>query len=209
MHITWHGQYTIKLQANNATIIVDPYSTDTGLPRLRAKADIVACTNPADATMSAVGDIQGDPVIINTPGEYSINEFTLHALGWHDEQGTERNLQRWHIDGMVILHIGALNRELTSAELAELERTSIDILFLPVGGGSGLGTKDALKLLGHIEPRVVIPIHYALPKLTESLDSVEQFAKEMGINPKQADSKVILKANKLPAEELQTIIIKP
>lgn len=209
MHVTWHGQYSIKLQANDTTILLDPYSAETGLPRLRVKADIVALTNPSDPTMSAIDDIQGDPVIINTPGEFSIKEFTLHSLSWHDEQGTERNIQRWHIDGMVILHVGALNRELTNLELGELERTGIDVLLLPIGGGTGLTTKDALKLLTLVEPRVVIPIHYALPKLTESLDSLEQFAKEMGIEPQHAESKVILKANKLPADELQAILLKP
>lgn len=147
-------------------------------------------------------------MIINTPGEYTVSGFTLHALGWLTSEGVERSLQVWRIEDMSLLHLGALNRELVDKELQVLEKTSIDVLLLPVGGGSGLSTKQALALITTIEPRVVIPIHFALPGLVEKLDGVEQFAKEMGVDSKQREPKVILKANKLPTEDVQTIILQ-
>lgn len=209
MHVTWHGQYTIKIQSNEVTLVIDPYSTDTGLAPFRSKADIVALTNPTDLSMSHTDAVQGDPFLINTPGEYSISGFNLYALGWLDENQQERSIQLWQIESITMLHVGQLNRDLSDKELQHLEKTDIDVLFLPVGGGDGLSLKQAMKLITVIEPRIVIPIHYALPGLKESLDDVTQFAKEMGISPSDQQPKIIIKAGKLPQEDVTTYILKP
>jgi L-ascorbate metabolism protein UlaG (beta-lactamase superfamily) len=209
MHITWHGQYTLKIQSGDTTLVIDPYAPTTGLPPFRAKADIVALSNAADPDMSHVSAIQGEPGLIATPGEYSLKGFTLHALGWRNGSAGERSLQRWQIEDMMLLHVGALNREMTDEELRELEKVDIDILFVPVGGGSALTAKQAVQLTMRIEPRMVIPIHFQLPKLKEKLDGVEPFAKEMGVEPKQSEKKLSIKAKNLPQDELATVILMP
>lgn len=209
MQITWHGQYTVKIASKEITLVLDPYAPTVGLSSFRSKADIVALTNPSDLSMSHTDAIQGNPVVINTPGEFSVKGFTLHAMGWQADEGSERSVHRWVIEDMTILYLGALQRELTSEELQELQRANADILLLPIGGGSGLNTKQALNMVTTIEPRIVLPIHYKLPKLKESLDDVEQFAKEMGVNPKQKEKKLLVRANKLPQEDVQTIILAP
>lgn len=209
MHISWHGHYTVKIQAGETTIVIDPYSPETGLTPFRAKANFVGLSHPTDATMSHVDGIQGEPVVLKSPGEYATAGFTLHALGWHDGAGNERTLQRWHIEDIVLLHVGALDREMTDVEMQELEKTNIDVLLLPVGGGTGLTTKAALSLVGKIEPRIVIPIHFKLPGAKESLEGVDQFAKEMGVSPSKRESKVILKSKNIPQDELATILLMP
>jgi len=209
MVITWHGNFTIKIVSQGKILIIDPHSATAGLSAVRGKADLVALSNPANPDMSHLSGIQNHPTLIGGAGEYSIDSLVLFAQGWHDAEGNERNLQRWHIEGMVLLHVGALNRKLEDAELQKLEQINIDILLLPIGGQDGLNTKEALELLTTIEPRVVIPINYKIPKLTSQHEPVTQFAKEMGINPIQAVPKYSISANKLPAEGLVTTIISP
>ncbi len=210
MHITWHGNYTIKIQVGEKIIIIDPHGSDGKLSPFRGKADIVALTNPTDPNMSSISGIQGDPLVLGTPGEYSAEGFTLNALGWHDSDNHERSIQRWEIERMIVLHLGPLeNRELTTEELQHLETTTVDIMFLPVGGGSGLTTKAALKLLTTIEPRMVIPVNYNVGNSNEKLDSVEQFAKEMGLKPSETEKKLLVKANKLPEDAMQTVLLSP
>ncbi len=194
MQLSWHGQYTVKVISKDTTLVLDP----TGL---RAKADVVALSNPSDLQMSQLSGIQGDPLIIDTPGEYSFREFTLHSIGWHGEDGKERNLQRWMVEDMVILHVGALNRDLQEQELRELERVDIDVFLVPIGGGSGLTLKQALSMISVIEPRIVIPINYT--------EGIKAFAEEMGVSSVIPEKKVILKASKLPSEDMQTIILAP
>ncbi len=195
MQVSWHGDYTVKIISRDSTLVLDPSA-------LKAKADIVALSNPSDSNMSQLLGIQGNPLVINTPGEYSLKEFALHSIGWHTEDGTERNLQRWTVEDMVVLHVGALNRDLLEEELRELERVDIDVFLVPVGGGSGLSLKQALKLISTIEPRVVIPINY-------SADTIKAFAEEMGVAGLAPEKKVMLKASKLPQEDMQTIILAP
>lgn len=202
MQLAWHGQYTVKIISHDTVLILDPYA-------IRAKADIVALSNPSDPTMSQLSGIQGEPLVITTPGEYSCKGFTLHSIGWHAGDAFERNLQRWMVEDMVLLHVGALNRDLQEQELRELERVDIDVFLVPVGGGSGLTTKQALHMVSTIEPRIVIPIHYAIPNSPEKLDTVKEFAEEMGVTNGNSEKKVILKASKLPSEDMQTIILTP
>lgn len=202
MQLSWHGQYAVKIISRDTTLILDPYA-------LRAKADVVALSNPLDPTMNQLSGIQGEPLVINTPGEYSFKEYTLHSIGWHAEDGNERSLQRWMVEDMVILHVGALNRDLQEQELRELERVDIDVFLVPIGGGSGLTTKQALHMISTIEPRIVIPIHYSIPEGPETLEGIKVFAEEMGVVNGTAEKKVILKASKLPSEDMQTIILAP
>lgn len=208
MHISWHGQFTVKIQTDNTVLVLDPYAPNLGLSPFRSKADLVALTSPQDPSMSHLAAIQGEPQVIDTPGEYSVRGLTLHALGWHDDNNQEHSIHVWKIEGLSVLHIGSLSRDLEDKELQELEKNNIDILFLPVGG-NGLDLKKAMHLLTTVEPRVVIPIHFNLPGLKEKLSGVDQFAKEMGVNPKETQNKIIIKANKLPQEELTTILLKP
>lgn len=209
MQLSWHGQYTIKIVSKDTVLCIDPYASTMGIPPFRAKADILSLSNPQDASMSNISSVQGNPVVINTPGEYSLKEFALHSIGWNDEQGNERSLQRWMVEDIVVLHIGSLNRDLNASELQELERADIDVFFVPVGGGTGLSLDKAMKMISTIEPRIVIPIHYSLPGLTEKLDPIKLFAQEMGVSETAVEKKLVLKKNKLPQEDMQTVILAP
>ncbi len=209
MQLSWHGQYTVKIVSKDTTLVLDPYSTKLGIPPFRAKAEIVGLSNPADADMSNTSSIQGDPLVINTPGEYSFREFSLHSIGWNDAQGSEHSLQRWMVEDIVVLHVGSLNRDLNETELRELERVDIDVFLVPVGGGNGLSLPQAMKMITTIEPRIVIPIHYSLPDLTEKLDPIKSFTDEMGLSVTAPEKKLILKKSKLPQEDMQTIILAP
>lgn len=209
MHLTWHGQYTVKLVSKETTVVLDPYAPSVGLPPFRSKADIVALTSPANEEMCHLEGIQGEPTVVATPGEYSLRGVTLHAVAWRAEDGSERSLQLWNIEGMSLLHLGALERPLSDEELQVLERRGIDVLLVPVGGGSSLNTTQALDLVRTVEPRIVIPIHFKLPKLKESLEPVDQFAKEMGVSASAKEKKLLLKSNRLPQEDIETVILAP
>lgn len=192
MHITWHGQYTVKIVSGETTLVLDPHTS------FRAKAQLVSLTNPSNKEMSNVAGVAGDPRVIDSPGEYSLADMTAHAMGWHDEAGNERSVQRWDIEQMVILHLGAINRELTDEELSELERTGIDILFLPIDNVT-LPLKLALDIVTKIEPRVLIPINFT---------DVKQFAKEMGVTDTVAQPKFLAKENKLPTDDMEIVILQ-
>lgn len=209
MHLSWHGQYTIKIQTRDTVIITDPYSPSTGLRPFRAQANVIALSNPTDPDMSHVSGIQGEPTILSGPGEFTLSGFTLHAIPWRADNGAERAIHRFAVEGMCLVNLASLNRDLTATEFQEIEKTDIDVLLIPAGGGTALSSKQAAKLVTTLEPRLVIPIHIAVAGLKEKLEQVDAFAKEFGVKASQAEKKIIVKSSRLPKEEMQVSILVP
>lgn len=209
MHISWHGQFTVKIGAKQGTIVLDPYAPSTGLTPFRAKADVVGLSSPSNPDMSHVDGITDASTIIDTPGEYSLRDMSLHGFSWHDEEGNEHSIMRWEIESMTLLHLGALRDIPAEDTLNRINEVNIDVLLVPIGGGQSLNTKQALDLVSTIEPRLVVPINFRLPKLKEKLDGVDQFAKEMGVSASRSEKKYVVKAARLSSDEIETIILQP
>ncbi|MCH8748555.1 MBL fold metallo-hydrolase [Patescibacteria group bacterium] len=209
MIITWDGQYTVRLQSKDLSILLDPFTAAVGLKPSRVKADVIALTNPSNDEMSNTTSTQGDPILLDTPGEFSLSRSTLHGFGWHDDNGNEHVIQRWQIEGMVILNVGALGRQLTEDELSIIDDLDIDILLVPVGGGQSFDATGALKLITKVEPRLLIPVHFSLPNLKEKLQPLATFSQEMGISAVEPIDKLNIKANQLSADGMQTVVLKP
>lgn len=189
MHISWHGDYTVKLQTKQHTILIDPGKA------LRSNVDVVA--------LSGATEIEVDPTdgmeVINSPGEYSLDGLSLTALGWHTAHGDERSLMLWVLEGMVVLYLGSLDRALSDEELQVLEKTTIDVLILGVGEKMGLPEEDAVKLVSTIDPRIVVPLY---------TNKIDHFAEEMGVAGQAAQDKLTLKPNSLPEDERLTVLLK-
>lgn len=199
MTITWHGLYTVKIVTPQLTLVLDPHAKTSEFPAYRSKANLVALSSPSTAEMSCLEGIQGDPPVINTPGEYSIAGVTLYGIGWHDANGREHSLQRWHIENMIIVHLGALDHKLADTELQQLEQTDIDILLLPIDSQGQWSLREALATLTVLEPRLVMPINFT---------SSKDFAKQMGVLHSTAQPKLSISRHKLPAEGVETIILQ-
>ncbi len=122
------------------------------------------------------------------------------------KKDVEENLIfRVEVEGMHLAHLGAINRELTDAELQALE--NIDILMLPVGGERVLSPKLAATVIGQIEPRVVIPMTYDIPSLKEKLGSLDAFTKELGATKKEELNKYKVSRKDLPEEDMLIVVL--
>jgi L-ascorbate metabolism protein UlaG (beta-lactamase superfamily) len=77
--------------------------------------------------------------------------------------------------------IGNIYEKLSEDQLEELG--ILDILIIPVGGnGYTLDSTGAVNLIGKIDPKVVIPVHYEDKALKYEVaqDSLQQFVTELG-----------------------------
>ncbi|MDD5290238.1 MAG: MBL fold metallo-hydrolase [Patescibacteria group bacterium] len=152
--------------------------------------------------------------LINGPGEYEVKGVMVYGIpAFHDNaNGAERGENTMYLiqaEEMWLAHLGDLGQKsLTDEQLGHLE--DIDILLLPVGGGGAtLDAKAAGEIVSQIEPRVIIPMHYALPGLKFKFDGVEKFVKEMGLKPETVEEKIRLQKKDLPEEETRLIVIQP
>ncbi len=81
------------------------------------------------------------------------------------------------------------------------------MLFIPIGGDRTMDTKTAVEVINEIEPRIVVPTHYALPKLKYKLAPVAPFLKEMGASATAGEPRLKLKRSDLPKEETRVVLL--
>jgi L-ascorbate metabolism protein UlaG (beta-lactamase superfamily) len=84
--------------------------------------------------------------------------------------------------------------------------SGVDILLVPVGGGSTIDGAAAAEVVNLLEPRLVIPMHYATEAVTEKLEPPDRFLKEMGAKPLEPQPKLTVSRSSLP-HETQVVLL--
>lgn len=208
MHITWHGQSFFQLQTSlnkgeQTTLAIDPFDESIGLKVPSVSADILLISH-SHADHSNKNAVKGQSFLIEGPGEYEVKEIFIQGIpSFHDEEGGKKRglntIYTIEMEEMRLCHLGDFGqKELTADQLEQIG--DIDILFVPVGGEFSLDAKGAAHVISQIEPKVVIPMHYSVPKLKVKLDEVEKFLKEIGQKSVVPQAKLLIKKKDLPLE---------
>jgi L-ascorbate metabolism protein UlaG (beta-lactamase superfamily) len=208
--ITWLGHAAFRLKSRDATIVTDPYDKSLGLGSLGQKADIVTISHD-HPHHNAASAVKGEPFVIQGPGEYEIRGvFVTGVWSFADAAGGKErgrnNIFLFHLDDLVVCHLGSLAHTLTSQQVEALG--DVDVLLVPVGGHSALSAEKAAEIISQIEPRVVIPMHYSTGREAAQLDSLDKFAKEMGVKEWTAQDKFAAKSGDLD-ETTKVVILEP
>jgi len=179
MRIRWHGQSAFTLAGDGGTVLIDPFdmrerpaggSFKFDYPQIPPQTvDLVLITHEHfDHNGLAVA--AGEPAVIrSTAGHIDTPLGEVVAVaGEHDaEAGTRRGpntLFAFALDGVRVGHLGDLGQEaLRPAQAAALG--AVDLLFVPVGGGPTIDTDGAAAVVAELDPRWVVPMHYATPAL--------------------------------------------
>ena len=221
MQISWKGQACFQLVISSRKdvqlkMVIDPYGESTGLSLPSLEADVVLVThehedhnNRKGVKPASAGG--GTPFIISNPGEYEIKGVFVQGIAsFHDDtQGKERGSNTiYTIEGerIRVCHLGDFGqKELTGEQLENIG--DVDILLIPVGGVYTINGKEAQKVISQLEPKIVIPMHYLLPKLKYKLNPVEDFLRTMGAKKAEPQEKLTIKEKDLSAEREETEIV--
>ncbi len=201
-----------RAKGEKFSILIDPFSPEIGLKLPKTEADVVLVTH-GHFDHNYIKGVSGNPFVIDSPGEYEIKENFIQGIdSFHDEvQGEKRGsniIYTVEAEGMRICHLGDLGqKELTPEQLDRIGQ--VDILMVPVGGTYTLEAKGAVKVISQIEPRIVIPMHYRLPKMKVKLEGVDDFLKAMGRKSAESLPKLLVKKKDLPTEETKVVVLKP
>src|SRR3989344_1832434 len=213
--ITWAGQACFEISVSNgkdhsATIAIDPFDEKVGLKVPSFSADILLVTH-GHYDHNNIGAIKGSPFLIEGPGEYEAKGVFVQGIdSFHDDsQGKERGRNTIYVieaEDIRFCHLGDFGqKQLTDEQLEFIGK--VDILMIPVGGTFTIDSSEASKVIGQIEPKIVVPMHYALPKLKVELDGVEKFLKAMGKNNVTPVDKLTIKQSALPKEGAMEIVV--
>jgi len=222
--IYWAGQSCFQISVSNsrdhsADIVIDPYDEDAGLKLPNLSADILLVSHDHH-DHNYIKGVKGTPFLVAGPGEYEVKGVFIQGIpSFHDDkEGKERGQNTIYVieaEDMRFCHLGDLGQnQLTDEQLEKID--SVDVLMIPVGGEYTIDSSEAQKIIGQIEPRIVIPMHYALPKslgrsptgeAKSKLDDISKFLKTMGKPSVVAQDKLIVKESTMPKEGAMEIVV--
>ncbi len=216
--IQYFGHSCFRLRGRDGIVVCDPFDASIGLDLGKPTAHIVTVShNHRDHNnTAAVRPTRDRLFVINGPGEYEVGGILITGVrtAYDKAKGAERGyntVYTIHMDDMVLCHLGNLGHELSQSQLEDIG--NVDVLFVPVGGGETIGPAEAASVISQIEPRIVIPMHYALPQLSFEypLAPLEKFTHELGMKEIQAEEKLSLSSSNLLAEgeETRVIVMRP
>jgi L-ascorbate metabolism protein UlaG (beta-lactamase superfamily) len=215
MQIIWYGQSFFQIvigKENPIKVAIDPYDEKIGLKPPLLEADVLLITHSHYDHNNAKA-IKGKPFLISDPGEYEIKGIFIQGISsFHDDVGGKERGQNTiytlESEGIKICHLGDFGqKELTDEQLEKIG--NVDILMIPVGGVYTISAKEATKVISQIEPKIVIPMHYQIPKLKIKLESLDKFLKIMGIKNPEILKKFSISQKNLPVEGMKIIVLKP
>ncbi len=209
MEITWLGHSCFRLKSKDATLITDPYDKNVGYKLGRPAADIVTVSHQ-HPDHNAVSEISGEPKVIEGPGEYEIKGVMIVGIQtFHDSEGGKKRGKNTsymiQMDDVQVCHLGDLGHVPTAEQVEEM--SNVDILFIPVGGNYTINAAQAAEVISLIEPKIVIPMHYKTDVVKAEIDTLDKFAREMGLKSTQTQPKLSVTKTTLPAEQ-QIVVLE-
>jgi L-ascorbate metabolism protein UlaG (beta-lactamase superfamily) len=213
--ISWAGQSCFQISVSNsrdheANIVIDPFDEETGPKLPNLSADILLVTHNHHDHNNIEG-VKGEPFVVKGPGEYEVKGVFIKGIpAYHDDKdGKEKGqntIYTIEAEDMKFCHLGDLGqKQLTDEQLEKID--TVDVLMVPVGGEFTLDSASAQKIVSQIEPKIVIPMHYDIPKLKIKLDGVDKFLKAMGKPSVAPVDKLTVKTSTLPKEGVTEIVV--
>lgn len=203
MIITWHGLTCFKIVSSRGkdggmTAIIDLFGKEKGIRPPKNDGQVLLMTSGEKP------DDIGESFLINGAGEYDVKGMYI----WGIDSDDKNIIYTIETEDIRICHLGRINqKELTTAQLEEIG--DVDILLLPIGGNGSIESKEALKIMEQIEPKITIPMNYDIPNLKDKLEDLSPFLKSLGLKSLPPVEKLSVKKKDLPSEEAKIVVMAP
>lgn len=170
MRIQWYAHACFRIASQEVSIVTDPYTPHkAGFKEITDGPDLVVRSSDDDSAHSNAAMFPGCDVLTMThaPAEGTVwrgirfspvpaQESLIHKV----EPG-DNALYRFMLDGVQVAHFGDVGNALEDWQLELLKGT--DVALVPTGGPPTIELSDLRRALAAIQPKVTIPMHYALP----------------------------------------------
>ena len=175
MKLTYFGHCAFRWETpNGVTVMADPYRNQAGrywftrlFPGVHCDLGLIS---HAHFDHDAADRLPEAASILRMPGEFAVSDLRIRGIGdFHSGPSRLSDFPnvmfRLEADGVRFLHIGD-NRADWPPEVARAVG-DVDVLLVTVDDSIHLLTYDEVDgLIDRLQPRVVIPMHYAIPGLT-------------------------------------------
>ena len=194
MDIHFYGANCVRLSDKKASVLIDDNLANLGLKSVSKAEDILVYTLEKEHKNKGNFVIQG-------PGEYEVSEISIRGIPARahlDADGKRSTMYSIDFQNIKIGVLGHVHPDLSDEQLEQLG--VVDVLVIPVGGnGYTIDANAAAHLIKKIEPKIVIPTHFADPSVKYEVPQadLEQFMKEMGISEFEKNDFVRIKETEL------------
>jgi hypothetical protein len=195
MDIQFYGANCIVISTKQVRLVFDDNLESLGAKSVVREGDVCLFTSAHPAL------VKHAKMCIDMPGEYEVSRVNIRGLQSraHMDTETERTAVMYKvvIGDVRILVTGHVFPKISDAKLEDIGL--VDIMLVPVGGhGYTLDPEGALQIIKQVEPKLVVPTHYADSELAYEVPQVtlDEALKTIGMEPKEITKKLQYK----PAE---------
>lgn len=209
MEIKWHGHACFEITSEEGMVIVtDPYDESIGYSMPEVTADIVTVSHE-HYDHNNVAAIKGKPEVVKGAGEHIGKGMRFYGVKtYHDtSSGAERGENTaflFDVDELRLCHLGDLGHVLDESQLRSIKERDIDVLFIPLSGVYTIDAKGANEVLGQLEPKIAVPMHYKTPPLRLKIQKEDKFLK--GKKRVRREKRLVVHKADLP-EELEIVVL--
>jgi len=205
MDLQFHGANCVSLSHKGQRVVIDDNLAELGAKGIIKPEDVALFTSRHEADQPA-------RLVLDSAGEYEVSDISivgLSAQAHTEEKGSKSaTMFKLVIGDLRVLVTGHIYPELNESQLDNIG--IVDVLVVPVGGnGYTVDPIGALKLIKNIEPKLIVPTHYADKDLKFPVPQQElaQALKEIGYEPKETVTKLRLKPSEL-SEVTQLVVVE-
>lgn len=188
--IEYKGANNVVFTTKMVKIMLDPALSLVGLKDSLGVQDVEVLTEDRFAVNNTTPRL-----LFSGPGEYEVGDVSLKGIAaWRhidtESDAKKSTIYRLTIGDVRAVIIGNIAPKLSDSQLEEIG--VVDIVVIPVGGGGyTLDATSAANMVRQLEPKAVIPIHYADSALHYEVpqDDLSVFVGEMGMETIDTGSK--------------------
>lgn len=181
MELQYFGANCIRIATKRAQIVIDDNLDKLGLKSVTKPTDISLITHAGVPARES-------HFTADMPGEYEIAGVVVRGIAarghMDDDKAKSAVIYTIAADDMRVAVLGHIFPELTEDQLEAIGH--VDIAIVPVGNsGYTLDGVGAIQVIKKIEPKVVIPTHYADKATKYEVPQAEltEALKNMGMEP--------------------------
>lgn len=207
MELQFYGANCVRVSTKKASVLIDDNLEALGGKNHDKEGDICLFTveNVARKPKSA-------KMVIDQPGEYEVSNISIQGIAARaqidEENKKTATMYKITADDTRIVALGHIYPELSDDQLEQIGM--VDILIVPVGDhGYTMDGTGALKVIKKIEPKIIIPTHFADKTLKYEVpqQTLDDALKQMSMEPSETAPKLKLKHTELP-EVMQLVVLE-
>ena len=204
MEIQFYGANCVRISNKKASVIIDDNLDSLGLKSVTKDGDVVL------RTFGELNEKKKVKLAINEPGEYEVSAVSIKGIAAraHMDEESAKSVTMYKLDfsDIRVAVVGHIFADLSEEQLEEIGTT--DVLIVPVGNsGYTLDGIGAQKVIKKIDPKIVIPTHYADKGISYEVpqQELDDALKSITLELKERVPKLKLKSSDLP--EIAELIV--